>query len=30
MLSEEELKARAQEITVERYIEWAKILVKTS
>ena len=25
-LSEEELKARAQDIAVDRYIEWAKIL----
>jgi 16S rRNA (adenine1518-N6/adenine1519-N6)-dimethyltransferase len=25
-LSESELKARAQDIPVERYIEWAKIL----
>jgi 16S rRNA (adenine1518-N6/adenine1519-N6)-dimethyltransferase len=25
-LSEEELKARAQDISVDRYIEWAKLL----
>ena len=29
-LSEEELKARAQEIPVKRYIEWAKILLTAS
>jgi 16S rRNA (adenine1518-N6/adenine1519-N6)-dimethyltransferase len=29
-LSDEELKARAQEITVGRYIEWAKVLTRSS
>jgi 16S rRNA (adenine1518-N6/adenine1519-N6)-dimethyltransferase len=29
-LSDEELRARAQEITVGRYIEWAKVLARSS
>jgi 16S rRNA (adenine1518-N6/adenine1519-N6)-dimethyltransferase len=27
-LSEDELKSRAQDISVERYIEWAKVLAR--